>query len=145
MRSFDKLAKLTKFSSLVILYSWHLCCSRIRTQRAHVARLCERLLWLVPLLDANDCLSSYVLNVAPADAVIFIFSDLFNVYGNPYPTLPCLTNTTPNECSLIQQCRWLANPIIPATKPFSAYSLRFSHYRHALPWAVPRSGQRLKG
>jgi hypothetical protein len=50
---------------------------------SHISqRLCESLPWLVAVLDANDCLSSYALNIAPADAVVFILSDPFNVCGN---------------------------------------------------------------
>src|SRR5579864_2968831 len=50
---------------------------------AHISqRLCERLPWLVAAPNANDCLSSYALNLAPADVVVFILSDPFNVCGN---------------------------------------------------------------
>jgi hypothetical protein len=45
-------------------------------------RLCEGLPWLVAVLDANDCLSSYTLNIAPANAVVFILSDPLKVCGN---------------------------------------------------------------
>ena len=45
-------------------------------------RLCESLPWLVAVPDANDCLSTYALNIAPADAVVFILSDLLNACGN---------------------------------------------------------------
>lgn len=60
------------------------------------------------------------------------------------PTLPPLTNTTPNERLLILQCRWLANPIIPTTSHLSYVHCTSLPDRHALTRAVPRCGQMLK-